>query len=218
MYRPSTFASQPHRASSRVVLAEIGSLSVEFTRLAQLTGEPKYYDAIARITDALEVFQNQTRLPGMWPTFIDASGCKRPSVSYNVDTETPLEELEAEEVSSVVDAQPAKTSAAEFDADEMVPLDLPKPVTFEVVEGEDADKKSPAKAKRQLDDALEASVAPKTAVKAPKAQATIPPVPECEEQGMVSTSEFSGESYTLGGMSDSTYEYLPKVRSFSNCC
>ncbi|KAI6937728.1 seven-hairpin glycosidase, partial [Hortaea werneckii] len=66
------FASQPHRAGSRVVMAELGSLSMEFTRLAMLTGEPKYYDAIARITDELEQFQNNTRLPGMWPTSLDA--------------------------------------------------------------------------------------------------------------------------------------------------
>lgn len=47
------------------------SLSLEFTRLAQLTGEPKYYDAIDRIKRFLEKSQNTTQLPGMWPTFID---------------------------------------------------------------------------------------------------------------------------------------------------
>ncbi|KAK4453045.1 endoplasmic reticulum mannosyl-oligosaccharide 1,2-alpha-mannosidase [Podospora aff. communis PSN243] len=47
------------------------SLSLEFTRLSQLTGEPKYYDAIDRIKRFLESSQNSTRLPGMWPTFID---------------------------------------------------------------------------------------------------------------------------------------------------
>jgi mannosyl-oligosaccharide alpha-1,2-mannosidase len=74
-----TFSSQPHRASTRAVLAEIGSLSMEFTRLAQLSGEPKYYDAVARITNALDEYQNSTRLPGMWPTYIDASGCAKPA-------------------------------------------------------------------------------------------------------------------------------------------
>jgi mannosyl-oligosaccharide alpha-1,2-mannosidase len=47
------------------------SLSVEFTRLSQLTGNPKYYEAITRITLLLEKHQNLTRLPGMWPAFID---------------------------------------------------------------------------------------------------------------------------------------------------
>ena len=80
------FASQAHRSSTRVVLAELGSLALEFTRLAQLTKEPRYYDAIARITDALEQWQDKTRLPGMWPAHLDASGCEKkylpgPSVS-----------------------------------------------------------------------------------------------------------------------------------------
>lgn len=47
------------------------SLSLEFTRLSQLTGDPKYYDAIARITDLLDKHQYDTMLPGMWPTFIN---------------------------------------------------------------------------------------------------------------------------------------------------
>lgn len=51
--------------------ASPGSLSLEFTRLSQLTGDPKYYDAIARITDLLDKHQHDTLLPGMWPTFID---------------------------------------------------------------------------------------------------------------------------------------------------
>jgi len=53
-------------------LAELGSLTVEFTRLTQLTGDPKYYDAVQRITDVLEKNQLKTRLPGLWPTVVDA--------------------------------------------------------------------------------------------------------------------------------------------------
>jgi mannosyl-oligosaccharide alpha-1,2-mannosidase len=55
-----------------MLVSEIGSLSLEFTRLSQLTGEPKYYDAIARISDVLADAQNSTKLPGMWPVSIDA--------------------------------------------------------------------------------------------------------------------------------------------------
>ncbi|KAI9892643.1 MAG: hypothetical protein M1814_001336 [Vezdaea aestivalis] len=79
-YWKPAFASQPHRAS-QIVLAEIGSLSLEFTRLAQLTKQPKYYDAVARITDALEKWQMQTVIPGLWPLTIDASGCDKISTS-----------------------------------------------------------------------------------------------------------------------------------------
>ncbi|RFU28407.1 hypothetical protein B7463_g7950, partial [Scytalidium lignicola] len=72
------FASQPHRASPRSNLAELGSLSMEFTRLAQLTKEPRYYDAVARVTNALEEYQNRgTPLDGVFPESVDASGCNR---------------------------------------------------------------------------------------------------------------------------------------------
>ncbi|OXV09992.1 hypothetical protein Egran_02245 [Elaphomyces granulatus] len=70
------YASRLRRASESVVLAELGSLLVEFTRLAQLTKENKYYDAVARISDELEKVQNNTSLPGLWPLHVDASGCK----------------------------------------------------------------------------------------------------------------------------------------------
>lgn len=51
--------------------ASPGSLSLEFTRLSQLTGNPKYFDAISRITSLLERTQSQSRLPGLWPKLID---------------------------------------------------------------------------------------------------------------------------------------------------
>ncbi|KAI1418565.1 glycoside hydrolase family 47 protein [Hypoxylon sp. FL1857] len=51
--------------------ASVTSSCLEFTRLAQLTGENKYYDAIDRITRHLDLAQNSTKLPGMWPTFFN---------------------------------------------------------------------------------------------------------------------------------------------------
>jgi mannosyl-oligosaccharide alpha-1,2-mannosidase len=69
------YASQPHRAGS-VGIAELGTLSMEFTRLAQLTSEMKYYDAVDRITDALVDLQTRgTTIPGLFPENLDASGC-----------------------------------------------------------------------------------------------------------------------------------------------
>ncbi|GAB7364301.1 hypothetical protein MBLNU230_g4846t1 [Neophaeotheca triangularis] len=62
----------PQTANQRSLLAEIGSLTLEFTRLTQLTGDPKYYDAVARITDFLDAQQNHTKIPGLWPTVLDA--------------------------------------------------------------------------------------------------------------------------------------------------
>ncbi|KKY36221.1 putative class i alpha-mannosidase 1a [Diaporthe ampelina] len=74
------YASQPKRGSTRAGVAELGTLSMEFTRLAQLTGKDKYYDAVARITDALEEWQNRDddtapTVPGIFPENVDTSGC-----------------------------------------------------------------------------------------------------------------------------------------------
>jgi mannosyl-oligosaccharide alpha-1,2-mannosidase len=54
-------------APKDIVLAEIGSLCLEFTRLSQITGQPKWYDAIARITNVFDEQQSKTALPGLWP-------------------------------------------------------------------------------------------------------------------------------------------------------
>lgn len=51
--------------------ASPSSLCLEFTRLSQLTGDPKWYDATDRVTRFLERVQNDTLLPGMWPTALD---------------------------------------------------------------------------------------------------------------------------------------------------
>jgi mannosyl-oligosaccharide alpha-1,2-mannosidase len=53
------------------LLAEFGSLTLEFTRLAQLTGETKYFDAVQRITNELQRMQNTTALPGLWPVVVN---------------------------------------------------------------------------------------------------------------------------------------------------
>ncbi|KLU85055.1 hypothetical protein MAPG_04087 [Magnaporthiopsis poae ATCC 64411] len=72
------YASQPRRASAAAGVAELGTMSMEFTRLAQLTGEDRYYDAIARITNAFEEWQNRgTALDGIFPQRVDATGCNR---------------------------------------------------------------------------------------------------------------------------------------------
>lgn len=63
---------KPQEAEAWVLVAEIGSLSLEFTRLSQLSEDPKYFDAIQRITDQFVLQQNKTKLPGMWPVVVNA--------------------------------------------------------------------------------------------------------------------------------------------------
>ncbi|KAH7032819.1 class I alpha-mannosidase [Microdochium trichocladiopsis] len=60
-------------ASARTLVAEVGSLSLELTKLTQLTGDQQYYDAVKRISDQFEKSQQHTSLPGMWPVYVDPS-------------------------------------------------------------------------------------------------------------------------------------------------
>ncbi|KAG9380595.1 Glyco-hydro-47 domain containing protein [Pyrenophora tritici-repentis] len=46
---------------------------MEFTRLSELTGEPKWFDAVNRVIKVLDEQQSKTQLPGMWPTIVNAS-------------------------------------------------------------------------------------------------------------------------------------------------
>jgi mannosyl-oligosaccharide alpha-1,2-mannosidase len=58
-------------ASNAGVLAELASTSLEFTRLSQLTGDMRFYDTIARVTNELDKQQNSTKIPGMWPVEVN---------------------------------------------------------------------------------------------------------------------------------------------------
>ncbi|KAF1982017.1 glycoside hydrolase family 47 protein [Aulographum hederae CBS 113979] len=304
------FASQPHRAPNRVVLAEIGSLSLEFTRLAQLTKEPKYYDAIARITNAFDEWQNNTRLPGLWPINVDTSGCKRPEFHSNtfstdgnsvvaqlgsdfepVDENAKLfpflsstseekkfeedtksgklaspdtldEEKSTEESKFVKDTdsgrlaspgEPASPSSlgaktdktktseeSKFEKDtksgkymgstnpedgkssmekrqpagtDKEAADMVDALTSGVTDDEPAEKKEKVSAGKGETPTKTISVTRPHEVEpmgAPAASASLLDYPECKPNGLASTSDYGSEQFTLGSMSDSMYEYLPK--------
>ncbi|BCS23770.1 glycoside hydrolase family 47 protein [Aspergillus puulaauensis] len=71
----------PHKAAggesqapaANGIIAELASSSLELTRLSQLTGDMRYFDAISRITDTLDAQAGKTRVPGMWPVGIDVA-------------------------------------------------------------------------------------------------------------------------------------------------
>ncbi|KAK2808030.1 hypothetical protein FQN50_005112 [Emmonsiellopsis sp. PD_5] len=72
-YWPAARDGEDQESSGLNIVAELGSLSVEFTRLTQITKDPKYFDAIQRITDMLHEHQHNTRLPGLWPLAVDTN-------------------------------------------------------------------------------------------------------------------------------------------------
>ncbi|KAE8447889.1 hypothetical protein EG329_010118 [Mollisiaceae sp. DMI_Dod_QoI] len=73
MWSATDETANNHMPSSSIVLAVLGSLSLEFTRLSQITGNDKYYDGIQRVMNELEKWQDETQLPGMWPAMVDAT-------------------------------------------------------------------------------------------------------------------------------------------------
>jgi len=67
-----TFEGKDLKAGEATLIAEIGSLTLEFTRLSQLTGDLKYFDAIQRIMNEFDSKQSLTKLPGLWPVVMNA--------------------------------------------------------------------------------------------------------------------------------------------------
>ncbi|KAL7809495.1 seven-hairpin glycosidase [Trichoderma gracile] len=68
----AAMASKKQVAPAGLLVAEIGSLSMEFTRLSMLTRDPKWFDAVQRITEGMAAQQNSTALPGLWPLVVSA--------------------------------------------------------------------------------------------------------------------------------------------------
>ncbi|KAJ4291142.1 hypothetical protein N0V90_010340 [Kalmusia sp. IMI 367209] len=62
---------EEQEAEENVLIAELGSFTMEFTRLSQATGDPKWYDAANRVIKLLQQQQMKTRLPGMWPIVVN---------------------------------------------------------------------------------------------------------------------------------------------------
>lgn len=71
-------------ADESALIAEIGSLTLEFTRLAQLTKDARFFDAVQRITNILDEQQNKTVLPGLWPVIMDAKRGKFADVGFTL--------------------------------------------------------------------------------------------------------------------------------------
>ncbi|USP74330.1 glycoside hydrolase family 47 protein [Curvularia clavata] len=55
---------------NQVVSASPGTITLEFSRLSQITANDKYYAAASRLMDVFHKDQNATKLPGMWPMMV----------------------------------------------------------------------------------------------------------------------------------------------------
>ncbi|KAG5356211.1 Endoplasmic reticulum mannosyl-oligosaccharide 1,2-alpha-mannosidase [Yarrowia sp. B02] len=78
------------RPAQGAIVAELGSMTIEFTRLAQLTGNNSYFDAVHRITKEFEKAADEQIVPGLFPALVDISGC---DLSQTGDENDPLVQL-----------------------------------------------------------------------------------------------------------------------------
>lgn len=169
---------------------------MEFTRLAQITKETKYYDAIARITDEFEKWQDNTKIPGLWPKQVDASGCKKPESIYVSPTVSSAQKgasFSNEQYPQIAAANDETTTDGKVDkeasvTDNSLGMDAGRPTTNN---GEEIEK-------RQIPDESESS------------SESAGSRPDCVAQGLNSPPGGGWDDFTIGGMADSVYEYLPK--------
>ena len=54
-------------------LADVGSLTLEFSRLSQVTGDAKYIHTINRLSNIFAQTQNDSSIPGLWPERLDTT-------------------------------------------------------------------------------------------------------------------------------------------------
>lgn len=211
----SEHVARPHRASSKAALAEIGSLSLEFTRLAQLTKQDKYYDAIARITNQLESMQDGTTIPGLWPMIVNAQGCaqyysKTPTASHGVLAPVQGESRALNVDESVRDRTPTRennitASTTLAHNPYTAPTDLRSYLKLVSRDPELGFTEADAEPAHYVKNSGSSSGSANTnGIITQDAQNG-----KCDSGLMLPTSGRDNK-YTLGAMADSTYEYLPK--------
>lgn len=231
-WKPSS-AKGPHHAG-QVGIAELGTLSMEFTRLAQLTNESKYYDAIDRITDALiDLGERGTAIPGLFPENLDASGCNRSATAVTTaktarkdSKDDGLVDVPTFNVDNVTEAKLGKRAAIPEDFGIEVPGDSASKKT-------DSSGKTKAKSDSAHTDEADDStnkadgLNPKQTI-ADKTNNLVPQIPQqmiphrepmtptlreptddCVPQGLVPWSSY-GQRFHMGGAQDSAYEYFTK--------
>jgi mannosyl-oligosaccharide alpha-1,2-mannosidase len=239
-----TFASQPKRAGQRSNTAELGSLSMEFTRLSQLTHNPRYYDAIARITNALSDWQDRgTKLDGVFPDNIDASGCNRThpvQLPKSVPQEAAVSPAKAAE--EPIGFQPiSPATVREPKPKKKKVKDEPHTLEMQVLPGEpskaqiigwdyesgEGKQKNVAKRDMEIPPTLDLSGPTPPVDNITGLPLDIPGAKtkigdsvgywDCIPQGLEPATP-GRNKFSMGGGQDSTYEYFPKVCILQEFC
>ncbi|KAF4464877.1 mannosyl-oligosaccharide alpha-12-mannosidase [Fusarium albosuccineum] len=205
-WRPP-YSSQPHRAST-VGIAELATLSMEFTRLAQITGNDKYYDAVARITNALVKMQEDgTDIPGLFPERIDASGCNKTAATLKSTlSEEAQKQVDADDLTKQPEGYNPGT-ASQQGTDEFTPAQLPQADSRWEDKLRRRDAPPPLGDPFRMEDQAQAK--PAADQPPPLAADGSTTQWDCEPQGLTAGSRSYGV-FHMGGAQDSAYEYFPK--------
>ncbi|KAF7548190.1 hypothetical protein G7046_g8763 [Stylonectria norvegica] len=219
-WRPP-YSSQPHRAGV-VGIAELGTLSMEFTRLAQLTSENKYYDAVDRITDAMIDMQERgTIIPGLFPERVDASGCNKTattiqqSLSKEAQKQIGSSELQDEPVGFAPEASKESPKAVASDDEVVTSLAIDSPKSKKGTSDDRLERRDVPTPTLPDGDGIDQVLSVDTSDTI--SSRWTPPLAadgstaewDCVPQGLVSTGYGRG-SFHVGGAQDSAYEYFPK--------
>ena len=236
-WKPGFLAQHP-TASTTASVAELGSLSMEFTRLAQLTGSNKYYDAVARITNALDDLQKRgTALPGLFPESLDASGCNRSAAALATLKDNTLPATPALNATAATARSRTPDHTPEAARDNSTKPQL-APVRGSDIESLDATFDHGLSKRGRDDAALQAEQRQGAASNSTRATSPGPAgrrsgagstrdglsgnTPhisslkhqqtklQCVPQGL-SSGGYGADSFSMGGSQDSTYEYFPKT-------
>jgi mannosyl-oligosaccharide alpha-1,2-mannosidase len=209
------------RADTNSVAAELGTLSLEFTRLAMITGNDTYHDAVARITDALEEYQDRTSMPGLWPLYIDASGCKKVRTWVATTTTTTTEDAKSA-TETKEETEPKKKTVPEEAKSDINPAELvsEKKLSVAGVIGGTGTEVTPEVEYKPFtpahEEGSEVSIHAPAVIggtgKEVHVRRDVPekPEPKCAPQGLAPPHLAREEKYSLGAMIDSLYEYLLK--------
>lgn len=232
------FASQARRASTHAGIAELASLSMEFTRLAQLTGNDKYYDGVARITNALVEWQNRgddtsPAISGIFPQEVDASGCNH-TATIAMKGASALAQKQAEAALLDEPLGYIPPAAGSFPGTRGVTTEGKPSVEFQVAPGsagspetggfKKVDKRGVAEESLRGDDPSnttgstskrtppitpgQSSRVPKEHTAKPLGANSLPVDWDCVPQNLTASSGM--QRFSMGGSQDSAYEYFPK--------
>ncbi|KAI1759208.1 glycoside hydrolase family 47 protein [Hypoxylon sp. FL1150] len=223
-------ASLPKRAQAGVSVAELGSLAMEFTRLAQITKENKYYDAVARITDAFYEWQERgTTIPGIFPEHVDATGCNRTAEAEIAAKKAALEaqqnQIELGESNSKT--AKGKTSPSTDEINHQIESGkehsqgtLNRRSAVGTPDNNGTEKAKAVHSGEEVYTPSEGTPSPKDERDPGPSELTAQDgfldsqkekqKDKCVAQGLAPGSWSSSEQYSMGGSQDSTYEYFPK--------